>query len=823
VRVYQFRHIRARGQCSRTISDLKRGLLIFGLALGLAPAAHAGNVEVVVTLKAPPLAQAFTQQRTLAFSSFARPHRLLAATPTSRAYLDRLVNTQRLVQNRVRTALPTAQVRWQYGVVLNGFAVVVPESKLDRLARVPGVEQVWPNVRYHPLLDRTPQLIGAPTVWGPTLGTAGQGMKIGIIDDGIDQTHPFFDPSGYTYPAGFPKGQTAYTTPKVIVARAFAPPGTTYANARLPFDPRQSEHGTHVAGIAAGNNGTLTRNGFRLSGIAPRAYLGNYKALSLPSGFGLIENAPELIAAIEAAVRDGMNVINLSLGETDIEPTRNLVVRALNSAADAGVVSTVAAGNSGELGLGTIDSPGSAAKAITAAASTGGHDSIETDTIAGFSSSGPAPYSLTFKPDVAAPGDGVASSVPGGGYAAFSGTSMAAPHVAGAVAVLEQRHPDWTPAQVKSALVTSGVPVRSTGEVSPLREGGGRIDLPRADHPFVFASPTSVAFGLLRPGATRSATIQLTDAGAGGGLWAASAPAGEALVPGSVTVPGMLQVRVVVARNAREREISGFVTLARDGNRLHIPFWYRVERPLLPLAPHITLSRTGLYSGDTARGRARVTSDRYPDIPAGAASFPTRLPGREVVYRFRIRRPVANFGAAVVGRSRGVVVEPRIVRGNDENRLAGETALPFDVNPYRNGTGGHRLVTAALLPAPGIYDIVFDTPQRGRPGRFTFRVWQGDTTPPTVRVLGVRGRALLLRVGDAGSGIDPTSMTARVDGSSRAASFSDGIVRVALGGAQSGRHTLIFTVADFQEAKNNENVAGILPNTRKVTRTFVIP
>ena len=785
--------------------------------------AQARDVEVVVTLKGPPLAQAFVRARTLAFSSFARPQRLRLASPASRAYLAQLARTQRAVADRIRTAIPSATTRWHYGVVLNGFAVVVPQERLGRLERVPGVAQVWPGVSYHTLLDRTPQLIGAPTVWGPTLATAGQGMKIGIIDDGIDQTHPFFSPAGFAYPDGFPKGQISYTTPKVIVARAFAPVGTTHANARLPFDPGNSEHGTHVAGIAAGNNGTVTRNGFRLSGIAPRAYLGNYKALSVPSEFGLNGNAPELAAAVEAAVSDGMDVINLSLGETDIEPTRDLLAQALNAAADAGVVSTVAAGNEGELGPGSIDSPGSAAKAIAAAASTGGHDSVEEDTIASFSSIGPAPYSLTFKPDVTAPGDGVASSVPNGGYAALSGTSMAAPHVAGAVAVLEQRHSDWTPAQVKSALVTSGVTVRSTGEVSSLREGGGRIDLPRADHPFVFSSPTSLAFGLLRPGATASRTLQLTDAGGGGGPWAVTATAGGATVAASVTVPGTLQVRVAVPANARERDVTGFVTLSRDGSRARVPFWYRVERPQLPRSPHVTLRRTGVFAGNTARGRSSVTSYRYPDLPAGALSFPVRLPGREIVYRFHVRNRVANFGVAVLARARGVAVEPRIVRANDENRLAGETALPSDANPYRPGTGRHRPVAGVLFPAPGIYDIVFDTPARGRPGPFTFRVWQGDTNPPLVRLLGVRRGALRLRLADGGSGVDPTAISARVDGAARGVSYVNGVARIAVNRLHRGRHTLILTVADFQEVKNNENIAGILPNTRRFQASFLVP
>ena len=796
------------------------------VALGLAPVAHAGNVEVVVTLKAPPLAQAFVHQRTLAFSSFARPQRLLLAAPASRTYLDRLAQAQRIVQSRIRDAVPTAQARWQYGVVLNGFAVVVPQNQVAGLARVAGVAQIWPSVTYHSLLDRTPQLIGAPTVWGPSLDTAGQGMKIGIIDDGIDQTHPFFDPSGYAFPAGFPKGQTAYTTPKVIVARAFAPAGIQHANARLPFDPGASEHGTHVAGIAAGNNGTLTRNGFRLSGIAPRAYLGNYKALGVPSEFGLNGNSPELAAAVEAAVRDGMDVVNLSLGESDIEPTRDILARALNAAADAGVVSTVAAGNSGNLGPGSIDSPASAAKAIAAAASTGGHDSIETDTMPDFSSSGPAPYSLSFKPDVTAPGDGVASSVPGGGYAAFSGTSMAAPHVAGAAAVLGQRHPDWTPAQIKSALATTGAPVRITREVSPLREGGGRIDLPRADQPQLLVQPTSLSLGLLKPGATVTRTLQLSDAGGGAGQWSAAPTGGFVGVvstPPQATVPGGLQVRVAVPRTMREQEASGFIILSRGSDSRRIPFWFRVERPKLPLDRHITLVRPGVYSGDTSRGAARVTTYRYPDIPPGNASFPVRLPGREVVYRVHIRRRFANFGVAVLSRARGVAVEPRIVRANDENRLAGESALPFDENPYRQSDGRHRLVVGVLLPAPGIYDVVFDTPQHGHSGRFTFRMWRGDTRPPVVRVLGVRGRALELRVTDGGSGVDPTSLSAKVDGQERAVSYASGIGRVNLADLHGGRHSLGFSVADFQEVKNNENVAGILPNTRKVQRTFLIP
>ena len=105
--------------------------------------------------------------------------------------------------------------------------------------------------------------------------------------------------------------------------------------------------------------------------MAPLAYLGNYKALTVPtaSGLGLNGNSPELVAAIEAAVADGMDVINLSLGEPEVTPEYDAVARALDAAAAAGVVPVVAAGNDYEvLGRGSVGSPGTAAAAVTVGA-----------------------------------------------------------------------------------------------------------------------------------------------------------------------------------------------------------------------------------------------------------------------------------------------------------------------------------------------------------------------------------------------------------------------------------------------------------------------
>jgi hypothetical protein len=203
-------------------------------------------------------------------------------------------------------------------------------------------------------------------------------------------------------------------------------------------------------------------------------------------------------------------------------------------------------------------------------------------------------------------------------------------------------------------------------------------------------------------------------------------------------------------------------------------------------------------------------------------SFPVRLAGREVVYRLQIRRPVANFGVAITSRDdRGVRVEPRVVRGGDENRLTGYSGLPFDQNTYRGSYGRHRLVAGAVLPTPGIYDVVFDTPRNARSGGFRFRYWIGDVTPPTVRVRGVRGGFLEVAVTDRGSGVDPQSLQAVVDGKAETVTYANGLARVPISSLAAGRHSLTFIASDYQETKNMEDIAGILPNTRTIRTTFV--
>ena len=819
---------------------MRRGLALLPLVLlALAATASASRpgasseplVEVVVALDAQPLAIA-RPGRTLAGTG---GRRLSLTTSASRSYLRGLAASQSSLQHRIEAAIPQAEVRWRYRVVANGLAVVVPRDQVGRLAAVSGVARVYPSVRYRPLLDRSPQQIGAPALWGPTLATAGQGMKIAIIDEGIDQTHPFFDPSGYAMPAGFPKGQAAYTTAKVIVARAFPPRGATWKHASKPFDPEFSSHGTHVAGIAAGNANTLAE-GRRISGVAPRAYLGNYKALTIPTAadVGLDGNSPELVAAIEAAVGDGMDVINLSLGEPEIEPTRDIVVQALSAAASAGVVPVVAAGNDfSGFGNGSVSSPGSTPDAITVGAVSTTR-SGPANVVADFSSGGPTPVSLQLKPEVSAPGVAILSASPGGGFVTLSGTSMASPHVAGAVALLRQRHPTWTPAQVKSALALTGARAFAdagrTTEASPTREGGGVVDLPRADAPLLFTTPVALSFGLLRRAATLSRTVELSDAGGGAGAWTASVEPQTAAVgvsvtvPATVSAPGSMSVTATTGASSPDADVAGFVVLTRGTERRRIPYWLHVSVPALAGAKATVLAKPGVYTATTKGGSSRVSRYRYPESPTDHG-FATDLAGPERVFRVSVARAVANFGVVITRRGKGVRVEPRVVLAGDENRLTGYPALPFNLNPYLKTFESPVPAAGAILPARGAYDVVFDGPSAASAGAFSFRFWIDDVKPPTLsfRTRTVkRGTLLAIGVTDGGSGVDPSSLTVRIDGAERGARAGGGRIAIPTGSLSRGRRSLVLQVSDYQETRNMENVARILPNTAFLRTTFTV-
>ena len=176
-------------------------------------------------------------------------------------------------------------------------------------------------------MDRGPSVIHAGDLQSAT-GDKGQGVKIAVVDTGVDSSSPFLDPAGFSYPAGFPKGDTSKTTPKVIVAKV-VPRRAAGPEQRKAFDPTEP-HGTHVSGIAAGDEGTDAPAGpdhpRRRTCPASRrsAWIGNYRVFTVPTPLGHQADTPEIVRAFEAAVADGMNVINFSGGgpQTDPRTTR---------------------------------------------------------------------------------------------------------------------------------------------------------------------------------------------------------------------------------------------------------------------------------------------------------------------------------------------------------------------------------------------------------------------------------------------------------------------------------------------------------------------
>lgn len=335
------------------------------------PSGHKGErrVRVIVSLNLPPLAQAYG--RGLFATGSAR--QLNVRSAESRAYLRRIDTAQRLAIAQLHRAIPSAVVSLRYRVVLDGFTVSIPVKKLPQLARQSFAARVWPSYTYHLALNRSPGIIGADAFHAAT-GANGEGVKIGVVDDGVDNTNPFLSGTGFTAPPGFPIGPSQFTSNKVIVARAFPGPGSG-AGGKLPVDRKFSFHATHVAGIAAGDAGTCSPGGndhpptCGLSGVAPKAFIGNYRVFNVPTPIGNIAESPEIAEAFEQTVIDGMQVINFSGGGAESEPLNDIMIPVIANVAAAGVVPVIAAGNDrDDFGFGTTGSPGTAPAAISVAA-----------------------------------------------------------------------------------------------------------------------------------------------------------------------------------------------------------------------------------------------------------------------------------------------------------------------------------------------------------------------------------------------------------------------------------------------------------------------
>lgn len=338
------------------------------------------KASAIVVFKALPIAtydgRVHGYQKTRVTSGKLNP-----SSAAARKYLGYLKAGHSAFAKWLKVNVPSAKITSNYYVTLNAVAVKLNGAAIGKLRRNTSVKVVEYNALYHPDMSESYKLIDAMPAWTAAGGRAeaGRGVKIGIIDSGIDVDHPFLDPTGFSYPAGFPKcdaadtsgGQCAHVSPKVIVARVFYNKNnqTHYTADPLPVF---GEHGTHVAGTAAGVTGkTAIVEGVSIddmSGVAPGAWLGNYNVFP-----GKVVNArsEDILNAVEAAVKDGMDVLNLSLSGA-YHGNKDLLAMGLDTAVAAGLTVAVAAGNAGP-GAFTVESPGRARNIITVGASTNQH------------------------------------------------------------------------------------------------------------------------------------------------------------------------------------------------------------------------------------------------------------------------------------------------------------------------------------------------------------------------------------------------------------------------------------------------------------------
>lgn len=390
-----------------------------------------------------------------------------------------------------------------------------------------------------PGLDPNLTQVGADDAWAA--GFRGDGVTVGVIDGGVDARHP--DLAGR------------------VVAEA------NFSGSPDALD--RHGHGTHVAAVAAGSG---AGSGGARSGVAPAARIVNAKVLD-DDGWGY---ESEAIAGMEWAAPQA-DVVNVSLGYMGDSDGRDPLSTAVDELTERhGTLFVVAAGNSGPVSR-TVFTPGAAERALTV----GAVDA--TDTVAGFSSRGPLTGSYELKPEIVAPGvDIVAARATDTGmgtpvddlYTASSGTSMAAPHVAGAAALLAQQHPDWSPDQLKSALIGSTDPVDGDGYAV----GAGRLDIGDAVaatvRPDVDVVDLPLAHPRTDPGTARVTwtntsdqprTVELAaelEDRQGRPVTAASISPGTLMVPAGATGTAILRVEGAALADGL---YSGIVTADPDG------------------------------------------------------------------------------------------------------------------------------------------------------------------------------------------------------------------------------------------------------------------
>jgi len=350
------------------------------------------------------------------------------------------------------------------------FMVLQADARaLERLATLPIVASLEADRAERPVMDSSNEVIGSPVAWG--LGYDGDGWAVAVLDTGVDKTHPFFATRSNVV------SEACYSsTDQGEKATTVCPDGqevstATGSGVNCPLEIDGCDHGTHVAGSVAGNDDRGPNYGVaRAADIIAIQVFASFDddpscagsstlcALSFPS---------DQVAALERvySLRNEFNIaaVNMSLGggnytdEAECDSDHSSRKAAIDNLRSVGIATVVASGNSNSRD--SISTPACISSAVSVGATT------DSDQISSFSN-------VADFLDLLAPGSAITSSVPGGGLASWQGTSMAAPHVAGAWAVLRQKSPESDVAAILAALRDTGTSVddnRSNGTVTDMR------------------------------------------------------------------------------------------------------------------------------------------------------------------------------------------------------------------------------------------------------------------------------------------------------------------------------------------------------------------
>ncbi|MFE0176567.1 S8 family serine peptidase [Streptomyces sp. NPDC059002] len=472
--------------------------------------------------------------------------------------------------------------------------------------------KLWLDAKVEATLDTSTKQVHAPEAWAA--GYDGKGTKVAVLDTGVDAEHPDL------------KGRI----------------GATKNFTDSPDGEDRQGHGTHTTSTVGG---TGAASGGKKKGVAPGTELLHGKVLN-DSGSGATS---WIIEGMQWAVDQKADVVSMSLGnpaQTDCTDPMSTATEELAQSAQ-NTLFVIAAGNTGP-SLNSVSSPGCAPSVLTVGAVD------RDDTTASFSSRGPAYGSHTLKPEIAAPGVGISAAAAGGrgvyAYQSMSGTSMAAPHVAGAAALVKQRHPDWSSRQIKAALVASA----DSGISGDVRgTGGGRLDAKAAIDQRVLGSPAvrGGSFGWPQDSSDRTTVdvpytnttdktvkLKLSLQGVTGNDGSAPRSTVAALGARSVTVPAGATAKVPLKltpdadlKRGQYGDITGRVLAAADGGtHVSTPFSLYVQPETVSLRvklidrngrPADGASSLDLIGTDTASGERRFNegaNDQTYQVRPGA-------------------------------------------------------------------------------------------------------------------------------------------------------------------------------------------------------------